>query len=122
MFRLLPPARARRAAVVLSLIATLALAGCGGASGGDGGGGGGQWGDVIAKIQDTFGTTMTAGKYDESTQTLDITLVDGSGKAMAKLFMCSNIKDIVAASGAPADQKIVIRDSKGVLATQADCK
>jgi hypothetical protein len=41
---------------------------------------------------------------------------------MAKLFLCSNVKKIVAASGAPADQKIVIRDSKGVLATQADCK
>ena len=113
--------RVRRKGIAAAIAATMMLAGCGGTSGAAAGGGG-QWGDVIAKIQDTFGTTMVAGKYDDATQTVDITLADGSGAAMAKLFLCSNVKKIVAASGAPADQKIVIRDSKGVLATQADCR
>jgi hypothetical protein len=124
MSRLNLAARARSLGLVVVLGSSLLVAACGGSApdGGGGGGGGVDWDSVMSQIQATFGTTMTAGSYDAGNQTVDITLAEGSGSGMAKLFLCSNVKNILKAAGAPADQKVVIRDDKGVLSTQADCK
>jgi hypothetical protein len=126
MSRLNLAARARTLGLVVVLGSTVAVASCGGSAPGGGGGGGGggsvDWDSVISQIQATFGTTMTAGSYDAANQTVDITLAEGSGSGMAKLFLCSNVRNILKAAGAPADQKVIIRDDKGVLSTQADCK
>jgi hypothetical protein len=127
MSRLNLAARARSLGLLVVLGSSLLVAACGGSAPGGGGGGGGgaggvDWDSVMSQIQATFGTTMTAGSYDAGNQTVDITLAEGSGSGMAKLFLCSNVKNILKAAGAPADQKVVIRDDKGVLSTQADCK
>jgi hypothetical protein len=123
MSRLNLASRARSLGLALVLCSTVTAAACGGSAPAGGGGNGGiDWTAVVAQIQATFGTTMTAGSYDAATQTVDITLAEGSGAGMAKLFLCSNIRKILKDAGAPADQKVTIRDSKGVLSTQADCK
>jgi hypothetical protein len=122
------PRRRSTALLALSLATGLLAAACGGSATADGagGGGGGGGGDngaydpVIAQIQSSFGTSMVSGTVENGV--LRITLVNGAGVAMAKLFMCSNIKPFLKAANL-ADTKVVIVEQSGTqLATEAVCK
>ncbi len=120
------PRRRSTVLLALSLATGLLFAGCGGSTAADGGGGGGGGGDngvydpVIAQIQSSFGTSMVSGTVENGV--LKITLVNGAGAAMAKLFMCSNIKPFLKAANL-ADTKVIIVEQSGTqLATEAVCK
>lgn len=109
------------------LATAMLVAACGGGATADGGGGGGGGGGdngaydpVIAQTQAAFGTSMVSGTVENGT--LKITLVNGAGAAMAKLFMCANIKPYLKAANL-ADTKVVIVEQSGAqLATEAVCK
>lgn len=110
----------RLATVVL--IAVSVVAACGGTSadGGGGGGGGGSFDAVVPLIAKDFGTSMISAADDNGT--LKITLVDGAGQGMAKLFMCANVRPRLKEAGMP-DAKVVIVEQSGTqLSTEADCK
>ena len=54
--------------------------------------------------------------------TLKITLVNGAGSGMAKLFMCSNVKPRLKAAGLDNVKVVIVEESGLQLATEADCK
>jgi type IV pilus biogenesis protein CpaD/CtpE len=113
--------------LVLGLALVALLAACGGTAsgagsgGGGGGGGGGDYDSVIAVSQAAFGNTMISGTV-ENGDTLRITLTEASGGAMAKLFLCSNVRNALKAAGLGASKVIIVNATGTQLATQADCK
>lgn len=114
--------RRRRAARWGTVVVGIALvvAGCGGsAAGGGDGAGGPNWEAIIAETQAAFGTSMVSGAVEGDT--LTITLVKGFGPGGAKLFMCANVKQILAKYGATG-VNVVMVDTEGTqLSTMADC-
>jgi hypothetical protein len=115
--RTLPGAWPRRLALGLTI--ALLVAGCGSAEGGTSGGS--DAGQIIAEIQGVFGTSMSGGALDGDTIT--ITIDNNFTANGAKLFMCSNIKDIVERHGATDVLGVVLVNEKGVqLSTIADCR
>lgn len=111
----------RLAVAAVGLIVVLAACG-GNAAGGGGGGGGGElnWDAIIAETQAAFGTSMVSGSVEGDTFT--ITLVKGFGSGGAKLFMCGNVKPILAKYGATG-VNVVMVDTEGTqLSTLADCQ
>ncbi len=110
--------------LALGFALVVLLAACGGTAagaGGAGGGGNGNYDTVIAQSQVAFGNSMVAGTV-ENGDTLRITLTEATGSNMAKLFLCSNVKDALKAAGL-GGSKVIIVDTAGTqLATQADCK
>jgi len=115
----------RGRALAACLVLALTLGACGSASGngGDGGGGGSNvdTDKVISEIQAVFGTSMISGSVDGTT--INIKLVDGFGTAGAKLFMCSNVKTIMATDDPDGTMTVVMTEQSGdQLVTLADCK
>jgi len=120
-----PTAPRRRPATLLplGLIAAI-VAGCGGSASGSGGGGGGGTGSagydqVIGETQQAFGNAMTAGSVVGDT--LKITLIDGAGTGMAKLFLCGNIRTFLKDAGLGASKVVIVEQSGAQLATLDDC-
>lgn len=112
-------ARERLAIAAVGLIVVLAACGGNAAGGGGGGGGGPNWDAIIAETQEAFGTSMVSGTVEGDTFT--ITLVKGFGSGGAKLFMCGNVKPILAKYGATG-VNVVMVDTEGTqLSTLADC-
>ena len=116
--------RAARLAVIVLIAGTL-LAACGGSSadGGAGGGGaagGGSFEAVIPLIAKDFGTAMVSAADDNGT--LKITLVDGAGSGMAKLFMCANVRPRLKEAGLDGAKVVIVEQSGKQLSTEADCK
>ncbi len=114
--------------LVLGLALVTLLAACGGAAAGAGSGGGGSgaggsrdYDSVIAVSQAAFGNTMISGAV-ENGDTLRITLTEASGANMAKLFLCSNVKNALKAAGLGASKVVIVNTAGTQLATQADCK
>jgi hypothetical protein len=103
--------------VALAAILALSLAACGSSNAG---GGGGDSGQIIAEIQSAFGTSMKSGVMENGT--LTITLADSFGAGGAKLFMCSNVKDILAAHGATGTDVVMVSESGTTLSTMSDCR
>lgn len=119
-----PTASRRHPATLLSLGLILAIvAGCGGSASGSEGGGGGTgsagYDQVIGQTQQAFGSSMTAGSVEGDT--LKITLIDGAGKGMARLFLCGNIKGFLTDAGLGASKVVVVQQSGAQLATLDDC-
>ena len=113
--------RAGRLAILVVGAGLLATA-CGGPSadaGGPGGGGGGAYEAVIPLIKSDFGTSMVSAVDDNGT--LKITLVNGAGSGMGKLFMCANVNPSEAA-GLDNVKVVIVEESGLQLATEADCK
>ena len=116
------PRRAGRLAI-LAVGAGLLATACGGPSadaGGPGGGGGGAYEAVIPLIKSDFGTSMVSAVDDNGT--LKITLVNGAGSGMGKLFMCANVKPRLKAAGLDNAKVVIVEESGLQLATEADCK
>lgn len=117
-----PTGRRRPAAGWSAFVVSIAfvVAACGGsAAGGGDGAGGPNWEAIIAETQAAFGTSMVSGTVEGDT--LTITLVKGFGPGGAKLFMCANVKQILAKHGATG-AKVVMVDTEGrELSTMADC-
>lgn len=108
------------AVVVAWLVFGLAACGGNAAGGGGGGGGGPNWDAIIAETQEAFGTSMVSGTVEGDT--FKITLVKGFGSGGAKLFMCGNVKPILAKYGATG-VNVVMVDTEGTqLSTIADCQ
>lgn len=108
-------------ALVAALVGiALAIAGCGGNAAGGGGGGGPDWQAIIAETQAAFGTSMVSGSVEG--ETLKITLVKGFGPGGAKLFMCGNVKEILAKHGATGVEVVMVDTEGRQLATMADCQ
>lgn len=120
----MPTAPRRRQATLLplGLIAAI-VAGCGGSASGSGGGGGGTgsagYDQVIGETQQAFGNAMTAGSVVGDT--LKITLIDGAGPGMAKLFLCGNIRTFLKDAGLGASKVVIVEQSGAQLATLNDC-
>ena len=114
---------AGRGAAAAIWIAVL-VAACGGnAAGGGGGGGDGagrNWDAIIAETQAAFGTSMVSGAVEDGT--LKITLVEGFGPGGAKLFMCANVKQILAKYGATGVNVVMVDTDGTQLSTMADCQ
>jgi hypothetical protein len=111
----------RRAAAVVWI--ALLVAACGGSAAGGGGGGGGggpNWDAIIAETQAAFGTSMVSGTVEADT--LKITLVKGFGPGGAKLFMCANVKQILAKYGATGVNVVMVDTDGTQLSTMADCQ
>ena len=122
-----PPRRARlRRAAWLGWLAALAivLVGCGDSSaaggGGGGGGGNGAYDTVIPLIQKDFGNSMVGATVEGDT--LKITLIDGAGVAMAKLFMCANVEPRLKDAGLQDSKVLIVEQSGTQLATEAVCR
>jgi hypothetical protein len=97
------------------------LAGCGGTTdGGGGGGGNGAYDAVIPLIQRDFGSSMVGATVEGDT--LKITLVNGAGVAMAKLFMCANVRPRLKDAGLENTKVVIVEQSGTQLATEAVCK
>lgn len=97
------------------------LAGCGGTTdGGGGGGGNGAYDAVIPLIQRDFGSSMVGATVEGDT--LKITLVNGAGVAMAKLFMCANVRPRLKDAGLENSKVVIVEQSGTQLATEAVCK
>jgi hypothetical protein len=121
---LTPTARRRRPATLLPFGLIVAIvAGCGGSASGSEGGGGGagsaSYDKVIAETQQAFGNTMTAGSVEGDT--LKITLSDGAGAGMAKLFLCGNIRTFLKDAGLGSSKVVIVEQSGAQLATLDDC-
>jgi hypothetical protein len=101
--------------VALGAILALTLAACGSSNAA----GGGNTGQAIAAIQNAFGTSMKSGAMDGGT--LKITLVDTFGTGGAKLFMCSNVKDILATNGLSGTPVVMVSESGKTLVSMSDC-
>jgi hypothetical protein len=114
----------RGAGRIAGAIACLALlvAACGGSAAGGGGDGGGgpNWEAIIAETQAAFGTSMVSGTVEGDT--LKITLVKGFGPGGAKLFMCANVKQILAKYEATGVSVVMVDTDGTQLATMADCQ
>ncbi len=109
-----------RGAIVAACVAVV-LAACGGNAAGSGGGGGGpNWDAIIAETQEAFGTSMVSGTVEGDT--LKITLVKGFGPGGAKLFMCANVKQILAKYGATGVNVVMVDTDGTQLSTMADCQ
>jgi hypothetical protein len=113
----------------LAMAAGIFATACGGAAAGaDGGGGGGGGGGgsnpaydtVIQQTQAAFGTSMVAGSAEGDT--LKITLIDGAGAGMARLFLCANVEGFLKAAGLDSSKVVIVTQSGTQLATEADCK
>ena len=117
-------ARFRRAARLGWLAAlVIVLVGCGDSSaagGGGGGGGNGAYDAVIPLIQKDFGNSMVGATVEGDT--LKITLIDGAGAAMAKLFMCANVEPRLKDAGLQDSKVLIVEQSGAQLATEAVCK
>ena len=115
--------RHRRSAVLALLTAaTIIITACGGTAdggGGGGGGGNGAYDAVIPLIQRDFGTSMVGATVEGDT--LKITLVNGAGVAMAKLFMCANVKPRLKEAGIENSKVVIVEQSGTQLATEAIC-
>ncbi len=117
--------RLRRATAGLIglVLAGVVLTACGSSAAAGGGGGGGANSDAYAKVlseaQGSFGNTMVAGSVEGDT--LKITLAGGSGAAMAKLFLCSNIKGFMKDAGIPDAKVSIIEEGGAPLVTEKDC-
>ena len=97
------------------------LAGCGGTTdGGGGGGGNGAYDAVIPLIQRDFGSSMVGATVEGDT--LKITLVNGAGVAMAKLFMCANVRPRLKDAGLENTKVVIVEQSGTQLVTEAVCK
>ena len=94
MDRSVPPAGRLRSGrlAMLSIVALIAVGACGTSSAGGGGGAAGdaEADKIIAATQAIIGTSMVGGALQGDT--IVITMVDGTGKGGADLFMCSNLR------------------------------
>jgi hypothetical protein len=102
--------------VALGAILALTLVACGSSNAA---GGGGDTARAIASIQNAFGTSMKSGAVEGGT--LTITLVDSFGAGGAKLFMCSNVKEIMAANGLSGTPVVMVSESGKKLVSMSDC-
>ena len=121
--RVSPPAAAPRdtpTRIGFSVVlATCVLAsGCGGGS--TAGGGSGGYEQVLDRTRVTFGTTMIAGTV-ENGDTLKITLQNGAGTGMAKLFLCGQIVGFLRDAGLAGSRVLIIEESGKTIATDKDC-
>lgn len=109
----------------LAVAAGMLVAACGGAAAGAAGGAGGggtnpAYDTVIQQTQAAFGTSMVAGRAEGDT--LKITLIDGAGAGMARLFLCANVESFLKTAGLESSKVVIATQSGTQLATEADCR
>jgi hypothetical protein len=118
------PLRGTARLASFALAVSLFAVACGGAAADDPGGGGGgsdaAYQTVIQQTQAAFGTSMLAGSVEGDT--LKITVVDGAGDGMARLFLCSNVEGFLKAAGLEGSKVVIVTQSGTQLATDADCQ
>ena len=114
--RIVKPRRGARS--LLSAVA-VSLAVLVSACGDSGGGGGPDYDKVVASIQATFGTSMldSAIEGDVITVTIDNNFSAGG----ARLFMCSNILDILENNEATAVTVVIVNERGEELSRSTDC-